>query len=208
GRLLPGYVSMLAQAVAQEQQELITELGNLTRSVDHIKNVVATQQSYAGRSSVLEPVRMRELMEDALRINSDSLARHQVAVIKDFAEVPQAQLDKGRVMQILVNLIRNATQAMSGVSDRPRRLTLRLDAAEACLRVSVEDEGTGIPQHNLTRIFAHGFTTRQNGHGFGLHSCALAAREMGGTLVARSDGPDRGATFTLELPLAGDHGKP
>ena len=58
----------------------------------------------------------------------------------------------------------------------------------------------GIAPENLTRIFSHGFTTRREGHGFGLHSGALAAREMDGRLVASSDGPGKGATFTLELP--------
>jgi signal transduction histidine kinase len=65
----------------------------------------------------------------------------------------------------------------------------------------VIDNGVGIPAENLTRIIAHGFTTRKNGHGFGLHCGALAAREMGGALTAQSEGPGRGATFVLELPL-------
>jgi two-component system NtrC family sensor kinase len=60
----------------------------------------------------------------------------------------------------------------------------------------------GIAPENLTRIFSHGFTTRTDGHGFGLHSAALAAQQMGGRLTAQSDGPGRGATFTLELPVA------
>jgi len=59
----------------------------------------------------------------------------------------------------------------------------------------------GIPPENLTRIFAHGFTTRPGGHGFGLHSGALAAKDLGGSLSAHSDGPGRGAIFTLDLPV-------
>jgi signal transduction histidine kinase len=68
--------------------------------------------------------------------------------------------------------------------------------------MTVSDNGVGIASENLTRIFNHGFTTRKDGHGFGLHSGALAAREMGGALWAQSDGPGKGATFTLELPLS------
>ena len=59
-----------------------------------------------------------------------------------------------------------------------------------------------IPAASLGRIFTLGFTTRKDGHGFGLHSAALAAAEMGGSLVAESDGLGQGATFTLELPMA------
>jgi signal transduction histidine kinase len=126
-----------------------------------------------------------------------------VTAVKDFGDLPLLPLDRSRLMQILVNLIGNATQAMAGGGSR--RLTLRAAMAEEghgrLLRICVEDEGIGIPAENLTRIFNHGFTTRPNGHGFGLHSCALAAREMGGRLTARSDGPGRGACFTLELPI-------
>ncbi|HXE48411.1 MAG TPA: PAS domain S-box protein, partial [Ramlibacter sp.] len=202
GRLLPGYLADFAQALAQEQHGMIEELKNLARSVDHIKDVVATQQSYAVGSSVIEPVQICELAEDALRMSGDSLARHQVTVVRDFSPVPVTRLDRARVLQILVNLISNAKNAMEEMQDAPHRLTLRVDiAAGSRLRIQVKDEGEGIPAQNLTRIFAHGFTTRKSGHGFGLHSCALAAKQMGGTLSAHSDGPGRGATFTLELPI-------
>jgi PAS domain S-box-containing protein len=204
GRLLPGYLGQLALALAAEQHAMAEELARLIRSVDHIKDVVATQQSYAGSSSIVEPVQICALAEDALRMNDGSLARHQVSVVRHFAPVPVLRLDRARVLQILVNLISNAKNAMDGVADRAHRMTLRIELAGDAgdkLRVCVSDEGEGISADNLTRIFAHGFTTRKAGHGFGLHSCALAARQMGGTLTAHSDGPGRGATFTLELPI-------
>ncbi|MBW3656064.1 MAG: GAF domain-containing protein, partial [Gemmatimonadetes bacterium] len=204
GKLLPQYLSRLSQALAAEQQELVQELARLTTSVDHIKGVVATQQSYAGGSTLLEPVQLSELVDDALRINGDSLAGHQVMVVKDFADVPPVPLDKTRVMEILVNLISNAKHAMENVTGRPHRMTLRLGLCGTSVHLSVQDEGEGIAPENLTRIFAHGFTTRKAGHGFGLHSCALAARQMGGTLTAHSEGPGLGATFTLELRVAAD----
>jgi signal transduction histidine kinase len=67
--------------------------------------------------------------------------------------------------------------------------------------IEVIDTGVGIPPENLERIFSHGFTTRKEGHGFGLHSCALAAKDLGGSLHAESAGPGQGATFTLTLPV-------
>jgi signal transduction histidine kinase len=135
-------------------------------------------------------------------MNSGELVRHGVTVVKQFAQVPVARLDRARVLQILVNLISNASQAIQNVPAGSNRITLTVDTfAGSSLRVSVKDEGEGIPAQNLTRIFAHGFTTRKTGHGFGLHSSALAARQMGGTLTAHSEGPGKGATFTLELPL-------
>lgn len=202
GKLLPKYLEKLAQALTAEQQGVIEELSRLTKSVDHIKEIVATQQSYAGSSSIIEPVRIQDLVEDALRMNLGALTRHEVTVVKEFASVPVLPLDKARLLQILINLISNAKQSLDAVKQGSRRMTLALEfTKERLLRISVSDQGEGIAAENLSRIFNHGFTTRKNGHGFGLHSCALAAKEMGGTLSAESAGAGMGATFTLEIPV-------
>jgi len=103
--------------------------------------------------------------------------------------------------QILVNLVRNAKHACVESGRATKRLTVRVAADEGLVKVAVTDDGIGIPAENLTRIFNHGFTTRKHGHGFGLHSGALAAKEMGGSLTVESAGVGQGATFTLELPL-------
>jgi signal transduction histidine kinase len=204
GRSLPGYLNKLVAALADEKQGITKELESLIKSIEHIKDIVATQQSYSGAASLAEPVQIRDLMEDALRINAASMARHQIAVIKEFADVPLLMLDKHLVLQILVNLIGNAKRAMDGVPDRSHQIALRIQISEPAdgsrLRIRVEDDGEGIAPENLARLFSHGFTTRKNGHGFGLHSCALAAKEMAGTITAHSDGPGKGAAFTLELP--------
>lgn len=203
GRALPGYLGKLAEALAAEQRSMIDELVQLTKSIDHIKEIVATQQSYAGNSSVLEPGSLRELIEDVVRICDVSLARHRVTLTKELADIPMMSLDKHKVLQILINLINNAKQALDSVADRPSCITLRLKATDdKRVRIEVEDNGEGISRDNLTRVFEHGFTTRADGHGFGLHSCILAAHEMGGELTVQSAGPGKGALFTLELPLA------
>ncbi|MGE8187285.1 DAHL domain-containing protein [Pseudomonas sp. NPDC086278] len=202
GKLLPGYLNQLVDAIALEQQSMTEELARLTKSVDHIKDIVATQQSYAGANSLMEPLHISELLEDALRMNAGALTRHQVTVVKEYNEVPQVMGDKHRLLLILINLISNAKYAMSDLSNRPRQMTLGVKIVEdATLQISVKDDGEGIAPENMTRIFAHGFTTRKEGHGFGLHSCALAAIEMNGHLSAHSDGPGKGAQFTLQIPL-------
>ena len=204
GRLLPGYLRDISLALQREQEDMIDELDHLGRGIDHIRDVVTMQQSYASRAGAVAPVRINELVEDAVRINEQKLARDNVTVVRELGAVPKAQLDRARVLQILVNLIGNASDAVRASTAGSRRITVRADAAPGNrLRLSVRDEGEGISEVNLTRIFAHGFTTRKHGHGFGLHSCALAAAEMNGTLAVHSDGPGRGATFTLELPLEG-----
>jgi PAS domain S-box-containing protein len=205
GKALPGYLSKLVAALAVEKQSIATELESLTRSIDHIKDIVATQQSFSGAASLLGPAQIEDLLEDALRINAAAMTRHRITIVKEYVQVPLLLLDKHRVLQILTNLISNAWQAMDGAPDRLHQITLRTQicgpAAGARLRVRIEDNGKGIAAENLARLFTHGFTTRKDGHGFGLHSCALATKEMQGTLTVHSDGPDKGAAFTLELPV-------
>ncbi|RBH60009.1 MULTISPECIES: ATP-binding protein [Pseudomonas] len=202
GKMLPEYLLRLAVVVTAEQQGIIEELGQLTKGINHIKSIVAAQQSHAGNVNVVEAVPVQELIDDALRMNAGSLARHEVTVVKDVADLPLLSLDRHRILQILVNLIRNAKQALDGVVDRSPSITLRAALADGpVLRITVADNGDGITPENLASIFSHGFTTRKNGHGFGLHSCALAAQEMGGSLTVHSDGAGQGATFTLDIPV-------
>ncbi|MDQ0586876.1 ATP-binding protein [Variovorax paradoxus] len=202
GKMLPGYLRQLARALEAEQHDAIEELVALSKKVEHIKEIIAAQQAHAGASRLLEMAQVGALVEDALRINAEALAQRHMVVEKEIAPIPQLPLDKGRILQILVNLIANAEQAMEGVAHRDPRLELRVDMAPGQrLRIRVADNGTGIETQALTQIFAHGFTTKKTGHGFGLHSAVVAAHEMGGTLTAHSDGPGTGATFTLELPI-------
>lgn len=202
GKMLPAYLSQLSEAIANEQQSMRDELVQLTASVDHIKEIVATQQSYAGAAKLEEPLNINVLLEDALRMNAGALTRHQVAVVREFEHVPLIMGDKHRLLLILINLISNAKQAMSDLPGRSRQITLQVKVvAASTLQISVKDDGEGILPENMSRLFTHGFTTRKDGHGFGLHSCALAAVEMKGRLTAHSDGLGCGATFTLELPL-------
>ena len=157
GKLLPGYLNQLVDAIALEQQSMTDELAQLTKSVDHIKDIVATQQSYAGANSLMEPLHISELLEDALRMNSGALTRHHVTVVKEYNEVPQVMGDKHRLLLILINLISNAKYAMSDLSNRPRQMTLGVKIVEdSTLQISVKDDGEGIAPENMTRIFAHG----------------------------------------------------
>lgn len=161
------------------------------------------QQSYARVSGVLERVPVVELLEDAIQINFAAFQRHEIRLVREFGPVPPVLVDRHKVLQVLINLLRNAKYALGESKAPEKRLTISLGMnGNSRVKISVQDNGVGIPPENLTRIFAHGFTTKKQGHGFGLHSGALAAKEMGGSLHAQSEGPGRGATFILELPIA------
>jgi C4-dicarboxylate-specific signal transduction histidine kinase len=205
GKLVPAFLAKVCDHLQSEQQEMLKELSTLTKNVEHIKEVVAMQQNYARVSGLVESLPPAQLVEDAIRINAEGLEQHRIEVERDFADVPLVSVDKHKVLQILINLIGNAKHAVSENRRPEKRIRLILrKAGSGRVAIAVHDNGIGIAPGNLTRVFQHGFTTKRDGHGFGLHSSANAAKEMGGRLVARSDGLGHGATFELELPTADD----
>ncbi|HTD67720.1 MAG TPA: DAHL domain-containing protein [Candidatus Limnocylindria bacterium] len=201
GKQLPGYLAQLSDHLAAEHTDTINELALLQKYIEHINDIVAKQQSYAVVSGVTETVKISDLVEDALQLNTGSLTRHEVEAVRDFSNVPPITIEKHKVLQILVNLISNAKQACDDSGRANKRMTVRVTNGEGSIKIAVTDNGVGIPPENLVSIFNHGFTTRTKGRGFGLHSGALAAKQLGGELHAHSEGVGHGATFTLELPV-------
>jgi len=202
GKHIPVYLIEVSKYLTDEQTVIIDKLKVLAENVQHIKDIVSMQQEYAKVSGVEVQTSLSGLAEDAIQINSAGLERHGTRLIREFEELPDVEIDKQRVLQILVNLINNAKYALSDSSKEEKLLTIRVyKHGEARFRIEVADNGVGIPKDNLTKIFSYGFTTKERGHGFGLHSCALASSEMGGSLTVRSEGVGQGATFTLELPF-------
>ena len=202
GRQLPAYLSELAAHLATERDEMLHELQSLASNIEHIKEIVAAQQSYARTAGDIESIHLPDLVEDALNMHKGALGRHSVKVIREFSDTPPILVDKHKVLQILINLLHNSKYAVDEGGPPEKRIIVRVEK-QACngVRVSVIDNGIGIAKEHLSRVFEHGFTTRKGGHGFGLHSGALTARELGGALTAQSDGLGRGAKFVLELPL-------
>lgn len=202
GKKLPGYLAALSDNINRNQKELESEMDSLRTHVDHIKQIVSMQQNYARVAGVMESVSLEELVEDALKLASDGGSRHAVQLKREYGETPRVATDKHKVLQILVNLVKNAKHACEEMQSDDKRVIVRTWTTEAGrIMLQVADNGVGISPENLTRIFNYGFTTRKSGHGFGLHSGALAAKELGGSLTVQSEGPGKGATFTLELPV-------
>jgi len=194
----------VADQLASQQTKLIAQMNSVGQHIEHIKEIVAMQQSYAKVSGVCENLAAAGLVEDALRMNAAAFDRHHIEVVREFADnTPPVRVDRHKVLQILINLLRNAKYAMDAQSGHAKRLVVRVGMASPDrVKITIADNGVGIVPDHVTRIFNHGFTTKKDGHGFGLHSGANAAKEMGGTLTAHSDGPGKGAEFTLELPTA------
>jgi PAS domain S-box-containing protein len=200
---LPAYLQSLGEHLAAEQKKIVAEMDSLAENLEHIKQIVGAQQSYAKVTGVLEEVDLPAIVEDVIRLSRRGLNLRDQDVLCELQALPPVTADKHQVMQILVNLLKNGAQAIEE-SGRAGRIVVRVGESKrrpGFFFVSVEDTGVGIPRENLQRIFNHGFTTKVGGHGFGLHASANAANAMGGSLFADSAGSGAGATFTLELPI-------
>jgi signal transduction histidine kinase len=199
------FVRRLEGVLAEEQGRAMRELDELKRMVDHVRDILTWQQSYAGVAGVTEEIAPSVLVDDALRIARADRTRDHIAIEKDIADVPALRVERHKVVQILVNLISNARHAIKDAGREQGVITIkvrRLDPEGVAFEIA--DNGMGIPPENMDRLFRYGFTTRAEGHGFGLHSCALTATELRGKLNAASEGAGKGARFTLTLPLGDD----
>jgi len=201
GKHFSRLLCQLALSFENERDAQLAELRSLTDNVGHINEIVSMQQSFARTGGTIESIDPIKLFEDALRMNDSNLDRHDIDVVRDFAKVPLLHTRKHAVLQILVNLIRNSQQALEMAKNVDRTVQLSVRADADFVHFQVTDTGVGIPPENLKKIFQHGFTTKKAGHGFGLHSCANAAQELGGSLTAKSDGHGKGATFTVTVPV-------
>ncbi|QDU55257.1 ATP-binding protein [Aeoliella mucimassa] len=200
GKQIPKFLDKLAESLETEDNVMMIESSSLTSNIEHIKAIIATQQSYAGTSGLVEPMNINELLEDVIKLNASSFDRHQIQIVRDFGELSELLVDKQRLLQIVINLVKNAKESLLEQSDNERVLRLTTLTKDDRLLVQISDTGVGIEPHNLTKVFSHGFSTKSGGHGFGLHSCANAAATMEGELTVESEGHMKGATFTLSLP--------
>jgi signal transduction histidine kinase len=202
-KLLP-YLTAVDKALGEERDTMLRETESLAKHIEHIKSIVG-QQLAAARgdvrgAKVVEQVNVCELFDDAIDVLEGTLPTPSSFALVCEREPIIIGTDRHKVFQIIMNLMTNARDALLA---RPGAGTITLRSRrlpDDKIAIEIEDDGIGIAEDTLARIFSHGFTTKSDGHGFGLHSSACAASELGGSLDARSKGVGEGAIFTLVLP--------
>jgi signal transduction histidine kinase len=201
GKQIPTYLLAIAKAITEEQEEMNKEVHNVELHLRHIKEIVVLQNKFSGISTIREKISIPEVIDLSLQLSTPNNAK--VKIIKDYQFKGMLYSDKTKLLQILVNLVKNAKDAVMSMPDENKTVTIstRLIENEKKVEIKIQDNGNGIPQENLTRIFAFGYTTKIDGHGFGLHGSAIASKDLHGSLIAKSEGINKGAAFILELPL-------
>lgn len=201
GLEIPPYLVQLGERLGAENRTLHAEMQTIATHVEHIGKIVAAQQTHARRGGVTEEVEIAALVDNAIALNFAGAP--DITVRREYQDIPELTLDRHKLIQILGNLLGNARHALRDLPEGSNRvLTVRFRSLDGVFAIEVEDTGVGMAADVLTRLFTFGFTTKKDGHGFGLHASANLAKELGGDMSAHSDGPGRGACFTLRLPMS------
>jgi len=200
-RQLPNYVTMLAESLTAEQEQVKSEMQSLTEKVQHIKNIISAQHMYTRRVSFREEVDLHAMINDSLAMHGASIVKHNIQVERRLQPLPTFLIEKSKLLQVIDNVIKNAIESMASSDRTSHTLTVETTREDGNAVLAITDTGQGIRDEHLKNIFRFGFTTKPEGNGFGLHSAALAMNDMGGSIRAASEGWGQGATFILELPL-------
>lgn len=204
--LIPKYLLALSNVILEESQDNRTEIDNIYKDLQHIKTIVAMQNPVSGLASMKENTDISKVINTALEMSLNLSTDKCIAITKSFESCPSVYIDKSKLLQILVNLIQNARDAvLLNTQNAIKEINIDFKKLKKNkIQIRVSDNGVGIAHEDLNRIFAFGFTTKENGHGFGLHSSGISAQEMGGSLLAKSEGIGKGAAFILTLPIVMD----
>ncbi len=202
--LLPRYLTGLASTLSSEQEVIQDEISCLVTKFNLMRDVVMTQQNYAKMNLETVNASIIDIVEDALRIQAPSLSDLEIRIHRNYRNKLTATLAKAKLVHVVTNLIKNSKEALKDKpkDGKPPEMWIRISKTEnGWGEIRVTDNGCGIHKSSIKRIFNHGFTTKKNGFGFGLHSCANLMAEMGGHVLAESNGEGKGATFIVKFPL-------
>jgi signal transduction histidine kinase len=202
GKHLLEFLNILSQAWIKDQKSMLAELSALSEHVSHIKNIISAQQSISGSKGMIEITNLSTLLEEAVMMAmATEVNKQEIEIIRSYDYNEPFLVDKTKLSQILINLIRNARDAIKEHPANGKKIFIYSFCQDNYIYIEIRDSGIGIEQNKLTKIFSHGFTTKKAGHGFGLHMSALASKEMGGDLQVKSEGIGKGATFIVKLPV-------
>ncbi|MCF6807021.1 ATP-binding protein [Thiotrichales bacterium 19S9-12] len=202
GRHILDYLNTFLDLLTANHQSLGDSLAQLNKHITHIKNIVKAQNAMSKLGGIAEQIEIEDVIYEAVSMNRELIQAEGIKIIYDYQSVDKAIMDHVKVVQILVNLIKNSIEALSESNVKRKKIIIGLEKKHKNhFIISVQDNGIGISPTDLNKLFKLNFTTKKNGHGLGLHASALAAQDLGGSLSAKSEGINKGMTMVLELPL-------
>ncbi|MCP4682272.1 MAG: GHKL domain-containing protein [Desulfobacterales bacterium] len=197
-------IKLLPESIKEEYDTIIDEIQQIRNKHEHIEEVISLQMRYARFSTDFEDVDINRLTEDALKIIDESIRKRSVQIIRDFSDIPVVRIEQSKFIQIIVNLIKNAYEAMETMESDDRQIivtTFFEKGPPDHVVLSIKDKGIGFSPQDKEKLFKFGYTTKDKGTGFGLHSCANYLIAHKGSIEAMSRGRGLGAEFIVRLAL-------
>ena len=204
GKRIPPSLEKLGTHLIEEQRTVLKEMKGLVRNIHHMKQIIASHQTMAKSAGQAEQISLADVLSHAMELSFQPGDEKWITIRPDYQQAPTVLVDQHQLLQILVNLLRNAKQAMRQQVQDSHELNLSVkyqDHDESPVVMTIQDSGIGIAPEHLSKMFTRGFTTKTDGNGIGLHSSILAIQNMGGSMHVQSEGVGRGATFTLTFPV-------
>lgn len=203
GKMVLPYLIESASVLSREHQNQKNEILNLITHLNHIREIIDMQQNISGKNIIIEPISLKDTIETALKMSCHKSGNNSIAIEQSYEASDSFHTDKSKLLQILVNLIQNAKDAILS-NPQPNNKKIRIKVKKGNdekLKLYISDSGIGVIPEDKVKIFSFGFTKKEGGHGYGLHASALFAKELGGSLELESEGSGKGATFILSLPF-------
>ena len=194
---LLNYYLLLEDPLKAEHQNIRKQTSRLIDKINLINEVISAQQTYAGASQYTDVTSLTEMIDSALALQAGSIEKHGLIVEKDFQATGTIIAQRSKLIHVLVNIFKNAKEAMENNPINEKKILIKTWEDHRQIYLSISDNGPGIDPDYLDKIFTQGFTTKKNGHGFGLHSCANYISEMGGKIKVSNKENETGATFTI-----------
>ena len=201
------FLKLLPENIHQTNDERISKLGSISERHQHIIGIVQTQMKYAKTMSMHDIMDINQVVEDAVEMQRDLLEKYSVELTTNYAQLPMVEIEQVKIVQIIVNLIKNAYEAMSETPSEHRKLMIltELTTDKNFVSVMIKDNGIGFDPADKAKLFNFGYSTKQRGTGFGLHACGNYMLAQNGHITADSNGIDKGATFTVIIPIKCKH---
>jgi len=200
GKHFPEVLGFISGTMVDDRELHVKEIELLLKNISHVRNIIQRQLSSSPGQGVIEMFCLSELIEECISVNRPKANQIAAVVTLQCSGTLNIETDRHKLQQVLINLISNALDAIRERSPKFGEVRVVVDHDDD-VEICVTDNGIGIAKENFEKIFQQGFTTKANGHGFGLHSCAMTAQVLGGNLKATSQGLGLGASFKLVIPL-------
>ncbi|WP_198264964.1 sensor histidine kinase [sulfur-oxidizing endosymbiont of Gigantopelta aegis] len=194
-------IKVLPDGLEEEYAQNISDVENIRDKQEHIASIIALHMRYSHLKADLCDVNISRIIDDAISMQSESIKRRNIEVVKEIAEVPYLKIQESKLLQVLVNLLKNAYEAIDANPQSDKHILLKAYVEKQNVIITIKDSGLGFDPAMKARFFDFGYTSKKDGSGFGLHFCASFLTSIGGEIKATSVGEGKGAQFTIVLPV-------